>query len=177
MGGGSKQESKSETKLPEWYVPYAKKGLELGQKVAQQGYVPYQGPNVAAFAPQQVQGMQMANDWAAAFGGKGAKSEDVAKQLMPAQTFAGGLKGYSSYGGYQEALDKLKKSSPGLFDYIKGFSVDPQTGAPAKQFGPSPAAAGPAQQPVAAPPQQPQGPAPGTLEWWKLQGMGGGGHK
>jgi hypothetical protein len=172
------QKSESKTELPAWYVPYAKQGLQIGSKLAQQGYVPYQGPSVAAFSPQQKQGMQMANDWAAAFGGKGAKSADVSKQLMPEQTFAGGLKGFSSYGGYQEALDKLKKTSPGLYDYIKSFSVNPQTGAPAQQFDPKlnglPSPAQPPAQPGGIV-QQPQGPAPGTLEWWQLQQGGGRG--
>lgn len=180
MGGGTKQKSESKTELPAWYVPYAKQGLELGQKVAQQGYAPYQGPDVAAFAPQQVQGMQMANDWASAFGGKGAKSADVSKQLMPAQTFAGGLKGYSSYGGYTEALDKLKKNQPGLYAYIQSMSIDPQTGAPAKAFQDMNKTFGgpPSGPPVA--PAVPPGQAGGTpqsqqpqVPWWQMVGQAG----
>lgn len=132
--GKSEQKSESKTELPAWYVPYAKQGLAFGQKLAQQGYTPYQGPDVAAFAPQQVQAMQMANDTAAAFGGARAKSADVSKQLMPAQDFGNGLKGFSSYGGYQDALAKLKKNQPGLYDYITSMSINPQTGASAKMF-------------------------------------------
>lgn len=132
--GKSEQKSESKTELPAWYVPYAKQGLAFGQKLAQQGYTPYQGPDVAAFAPQQVQAMQMANDTAAAFGGAGAKLADVSKQLMPAQDFGNGLKGFSSYGGYQDALAKLKKNQPGLYDYITSMSIDPQTGAAPKMF-------------------------------------------
>lgn len=185
MSKGPSSKSESKTELPAWYVPYAKQGLEIGNKIAQQGYTPYQGPDVAAFTPQQVQGMQQASDWATAFGGKGAKAQNVASQLMPSQDFGGGLKGYSSYGGYQDSLAKLKKNQPGLYDYITSMSIDPQTGAPAKMYQAAQAMQTPAFPGTVAPPptQQPGTQQPGTQPNpninpqtglpWGIKGIGG----
>lgn len=128
MGDGPSSESKSG--LPPWYEQYAKRSLAMADKHAQTGYVPYAGPDVAAFNPQQVQGMQQANDWAAAFGGAGAKSPNVAQSLPKAQNFAGGIRGLSSIQGYTDALKALQQRAPGQAKYIRSFFIDPKTGKP-----------------------------------------------
>jgi hypothetical protein len=130
MGG-----SKSETKLPEWYSDYAKRALALSDKIAQQGYTPYQGPDIAAFNKPQIAGMQAGNDWAAAFGGPGAQSADISKSLMPTRNFGNGMQGYSSFGGFQDAMAKMQAMFPGQYDYMKSFAIDPVTGAGATAFG------------------------------------------
>lgn len=133
MGGGQKSETTVEQ--PKWYQEAAKRNLRIANQAAQIGYVPYSGPDVAAFTQPQIQGMQGVSDLAQAFGGPKAKQRNIAGQLMPAQDFGGGLKGYSSIGGYQDELRRLRKRSPGLVDYLNKFSVNRQTGAPAEFYG------------------------------------------
>ena len=134
MAGGSQ----TKTELPAWYQKYAEKSLAQADKIAQIGYRPNVGPDIAAFNPTQVAGMQGANDWAAAFGGGtgqgGNTPVDVAASLPQATTYAGGIQGLSSYPMYEEAMKKFAAMFPGQSDYIKGFSIDPQTGAPASQY-------------------------------------------
>jgi hypothetical protein len=133
--GGSESESKSVTKLPEWYVKYAKDALALSNKIAQTGYTRYGGPEVAGFNPQQVAGMQGAQDFSSAFAGAGApRQQSVAKQLMPQTNFGNGLSGYSSGPGYDRAIKEFAKKQPGQYKYIKGFSINPKTGKLAPKY-------------------------------------------
>jgi hypothetical protein len=125
-GGGKGGSQTTKIELPEWYESAAKKALALGEAKAKAGYVPYMGPDVAAFSPQQVQGMQTANDFAAAFGM--APQTDIASTLPPAQEFAGGVRGYSSFPLYKQALAALDTEYPGLSGYLKQFFIDPTTG-------------------------------------------------
>jgi hypothetical protein len=152
----------SKTELPEWYSDYAQQALAQADKIAQIGYVPYQGPDVAAFNPQQIAGMQGANDWAAAFGGPGAKSADVSASLMKPTNFGNGLSGYSSFGGYQDALAQLKKLYPGQFDYMNSFHINPVTGAAATGLPPPGPGTGGNPQPVIPPPNPYPNPWPGN---------------
>jgi len=139
MGGGQKSETTVEQ--PKWYQEAAKRNLRIANQAAQIGYVPYQGADVAAFAPQQVQGMQMANNMAAAFGGKGAKAANVQASLPKAETFGGGvnggpaIRGYSSYGGFQDEQDRMRDNMPGLFKYLSDFVINRQTGEEANIYG------------------------------------------
>jgi hypothetical protein len=127
-GGGGKgsQETKTTMEPPAWMTPYLKDALAQGQKVAEMGYVPYIGPDVAAFNPQQIAGMQQSADMAQAFGL--APHQNVSRSIPKPQTFAGGIQGYSSFPMYSQAQDELAKKYPGLADYLRSFSVDPQTG-------------------------------------------------
>jgi hypothetical protein len=126
--GSSSQESKSSSQLPEWYVPYAKESLKRGQQIANQGYTPYMGADVAAFNPQQISGMQGAADWNAAFNTPGQAAPSVAASLPQAQNFGNGMQGYSSYGGYMDQLENLKKKYPGMFRMIQAQAINPVTG-------------------------------------------------
>jgi hypothetical protein len=132
MGGGGKGGSSSETELPQWYEDAAKKQIALADKVSKQGYVPYQGPDVAAFTPQTMAGMQSINDWSAAFDTPGQAPVSAAAGMPTPQNF-NGIPSYSSYGGYMDEMARLEKSYPGMASYIKSFSIDPKTGA-----GPNP---------------------------------------
>ena len=89
--GGSQ---KTEVKLPSYITDASQDALSLADRLAAIGYVPNYGPDVAAFTPMQEAGFQNTNRMAAAFGmGSGRQ----AMAGMPqAQTFAGGVPGYSS---------------------------------------------------------------------------------
>jgi hypothetical protein len=187
MGGGGKGGSSSETKLPEWYEDAAKNQIAQAQKVSKQGYVPFQGGDVAAFTPTQQAGMQSINDWSAAFNTPGQAPVD-AMAGIPKPQIISGVPAYSSYGGYMDEMAKLEKVYPGIASYIKSFSIDPKTGTgpnPPQQFDKG---GKPTPTPVPKPPPVGTGgpgPSPGpdyvliNGKWVKQSGGGndyGGGH-
>lgn len=133
--GGSSQSgsSQSSSAVDPRAWQYMTPALERGLATMNQGYVPYQGLDVAAFNPSQVAGMQGANDWSAAFNTPGQAAPSVAASLPQAQT-QDGLTGYSSFQGYQDQLSKLKETYPGLYKYIQSFAIDPVTGAPGSRM-------------------------------------------
>ena len=68
--------------------------------------------------------------------------------LYPApQTFAGGVRGYSSYPLYQESLAQYEAAMPGQYNAIRNMYIDPVTGAspvaPMASLTPEPAPAAP----------------------------------
>ena len=51
------------------------------------------------------------------------------QQYMPqAQTFDGGIQGYSSAPAFDQVVSELAIRRPGQADYLGSFSVDPVTG-------------------------------------------------
>lgn len=127
MSGGGKGGSQStEVKIPAWLEGGARKNMARADELAQIGYVPYYGPDVAAFSPMQMAAMQGTNDAAAAFGLGGGS----AAAGMPApQTFAGGVQGYSSQPMFQQSMDALAAARPGQFAAMQAPFIDPVTGA------------------------------------------------
>jgi hypothetical protein len=125
MGGGGDE---TKNKPPQWWTDAAKKALAQGEKVAKIGYVPYMGPDVAAFAPQQIDAMQQAADWSAAFNTPGTAAPRVADSIMPPTDFGNGLKGYSSYPGFASTVSALREAYPAIADYIDSFFINPTTG-------------------------------------------------
>lgn len=121
----SKQEASSSSGINKKFLPYALDALDRAEQVGNQGYVPYQG-NEIALPDSVLNAWQNTANRSAAFNGR--QSQDV-RASMPVQT-QNGVQGLSSYGGYQDQLAKLKESSPGLYDYIKSFAIDPVTGKP-----------------------------------------------
>ena len=78
------------------------------------GYLPYYGPEVAAFSPLQEQAMRATGGAAEAFGLAGPGFDPLAG--MPrADEFRGGLRGYGSGGLFEQALGTLKTRSPAQF--------------------------------------------------------------
>jgi len=124
--GGSKTTTKQE--IPAWAEDAFKNQLNRADKISQLGYVPYQGADIAAFAPQQVNAMQSAANWSSAFGGAGAQPIDVASTIPQAQRFNDGTTGYSSYPGFLEQQAAFKSAYPGQAKYLDSFAIDPQSG-------------------------------------------------
>jgi len=125
--GGSKQTTTQS--IPKWAEDAFKNQLERADVISQTGYTPYQGAEIAAFSPQQVNAMQSAANWSAAFGGEGAQPIDVASTIPQAQQFNDGTRGYSSYPGYLEQMAAFKSAYPGQAKYIESLAIDPQSGA------------------------------------------------
>lgn len=128
MGSVGSSDSHQNQKLDPAFRPVYNDLANKAMIASAQGYTPYMGADVAAFNPQQIAGMQQANDWSAAFNNPGQKAAQVTDSLMPAQDFGNGMRGYSSYGGYMDQLENLKKTYPGMFAYIQSQAINPVTG-------------------------------------------------
>ena len=121
--GGTTQEMPI---LPTWQEKGYQQGLNLAKDVSQIGYVPYYGPDVAAFSPLQQASLQGTDTMASAFG----MPTTGGQQYMPqAETFAGGVQGYSSAPIYTQAKEALAANAPAQAQYLASFGIDPVTGA------------------------------------------------
>lgn len=131
-GGGKGGSTTSQVTIPAWLESAARQNLSRADQLAQIGYTPYYGPDVAAFTPMQQAAFEGTNQAAAAFGMPTAQGTG-----MPApQTFAGGVQGYSSAPMYQQAVDALAAARPGQYAALNAPFIDPVTGAaPASPFG------------------------------------------
>ena len=147
MSGGKQT---SETKIPEWLSGAAQQALGRANSVAAIPYTPYFGPDVAAMTPMQEAAASNINAGASAFG----MAAPTGTGMPEAQTFAGGVRGYSSVPMYEAAVAELKARNPGTYNAIMSQFADPMTGAMPSWMQP-PAAA----QPVASAAAQPVAPA------------------
>ena len=124
-GGGGKGGSQTQkTELPDWLSKAAEAAVGQGQDIGKIGYVPSYGPDVAAMNPLQMGAMRNTQGAAGAFGMQGGG----VNSLPPAETFAGGVRGYSSHGLLQENMDRLKQERPGQYQFMQDFFIDPITG-------------------------------------------------
>lgn len=133
-GGGKGGSSTTEVKIPEWLESAARSNIAKANEVANIGYTPYYGPDVAAMTPMQMAAGQGINTAATAFG---LGPADLSMGMPAPQTFAGGVQGYSSGALYDQSLAELRRRAPGQYDAITGMFIDPQTGARPLSFGPS----------------------------------------
>src|SRR6056297_1657892 len=141
--GGSQESS---TEVPQFQKDAGEFGVNRARQIAERGYMPYFGPDVAALTPQQYQAMQGTQDARRAFGmstlgggGQGggnafAQGFNNGVQVnpmagLPAPGNFGGISGYSGAPIYQGAMDQLEQRMPGLMDYHRSMFIDPQTGA------------------------------------------------
>lgn len=132
MSGGKGGGSTTSVQIPQWLEDAARKNMARADELAQIGYVPYYGPDVAALSPMQMAAMQNTNDAAAAFGMGGG---DAMAGMPAPQTFAGGVQGYSSQPMFQQSLDALAAARPGQFAAMQAPFINPVTGAePASPF-------------------------------------------
>tara|TARA_R110000751_G_scaffold158628_2_gene264309 strand:+ start:5710 stop:7704 length:1995 start_codon:yes stop_codon:yes gene_type:complete len=139
------------TEIPEWLENAAIENINKGRAVSNIGYTPYYGPEVAAFNPMQASSFRATGSAADAFGlgpastvpsgaSFGPHSPTWATDGMPeAQTFAGGIQGYSSAPMYEEALSQLQQNRPAQYNAINNMFLDPITGAsPTGSYAASP---------------------------------------
>jgi hypothetical protein len=125
MGSGN---TTQKTEIPAWLENASRGNIAQGNKVANLGYVPYYGPDVAAFTPMQQASFQNTGQAANAFGMAGGNLTGM-EGMPQAQQFAGGVSGYSSAPMYEEALAQLEANAPGQFAAIQNMFINPQTGA------------------------------------------------
>jgi len=129
MSGGKGGSTSTSVEIPEYIEEAARRNLAKAEGISQIGYVPYFGPDVAAFTPFQQAGFQQTADVASAFGLGPQMSQADVMGGMPAPTeFAGGVRGYSAAPLYQQAVDELAAQRPAQAQYIESFFIDPVTG-------------------------------------------------
>ena len=114
--------------IPEYLQQANKEAINDARAVSEIGYVPYYGPDVAAFSPMQQQSMLSTGNAASSFG-LAPQGFDGTAGIPQAQTFAGGIQGYSSAPIYEQALDNLYAKAPARYRAIKDRFIDPFTGA------------------------------------------------
>ena len=124
LGGSETQK----TEIPAWLEGASRENIAMGNQVAGLGYVPYYGPDVAAFTPMQQASFQNTGQAANAFGMAGGGMTGM-EGMPQAQQFAGGVSGYSSAPMFQETMAALEANNPGQFAAIQNMFINPQTGA------------------------------------------------
>ncbi len=125
MGGSSRQIEKP-------YVPsYAETAMQqsigMGTDLAPltDTYTPLYGPQVASFSPMEQAGMQGTDMMAGAFG----MPTTGGQQYLPqAQTFDGGIQGYSARPMVDEMIRQFREERPAQAEYRESFGIDPVTG-------------------------------------------------
>ena len=120
--------SSSNTQIPAYLEDAVRENINRARDVSQIGYVPYYGPDVAAFSPMQQQSMRSTGNAASAFG-LAPEGFDGTAGIPQAQTFAGGVQGYSSAPLYEQSLDKLFANAPAQYNAMNDMFIDPFTGA------------------------------------------------
>lgn len=68
MGGSLKGNSESKSEVPAFVTKGGGFGVDRGMQLAEMGYMPYFGPDVAALSPMEYSGMQNTSNAASAFG-------------------------------------------------------------------------------------------------------------
>ena len=126
MSGGKGGTTTSKVEIPEYIEDASKRNLEKADTISELGYVPYYGPDVASFNPTQESAFQNTNDMASAFG-MNVPENPMAGMPEP-ETFAGGIKGYSSAPMFEESLATLEANRPGQYNAMTDMFIDPQTG-------------------------------------------------
>lgn len=122
MSLGGKQTT--ETKIPDWLREPTIRAIERGENIAQIGYTPYYGPEVAAMTTDQRAAQQNNRDAAAAFG----MNNTGGLNYLPVEHFGNGAWGFSSQPIFESAMDQFRQERPGQYDYINSFFIDPSTG-------------------------------------------------
>ena len=112
-GGGKGGKKETATTIPDWVRGPAERNLRRAEQVQQLKYMPYTGPQVAAFNETQNAAMNNNIGAAKAFGLLDPNSTLSATTGTPTPTeYAGGFKGYGSIGLYDQALAELTARDP-----------------------------------------------------------------
>ena len=133
MSGGKGGSQTQAVEIPKWLEDASQRNIGRAEQAQQLGYMPYYGPDVAAFSPAQQTAMQSSYDAAAAFG-LAPQGGNVMAGMPQAQDFGGGMMGYSSAPLYEQALAELAAKHPGTVSQYNRMFADPITGAPAETF-------------------------------------------
>lgn len=125
MSGGGKTTQKP-------YVPrFAETAMQQGIGMAtdlaplQDTYTPLYGPQVAALSPLEQASMQGTDMMASAFGMPTTGGQSY---LPQAQTYEGGIQGYSARPMVESMISQFREERPAQAEYRESFGIDPATG-------------------------------------------------
>ena len=137
MSGGKGGSTSSTVEIPQYIEDAAKRNLARADTISQIGYVPYYGPDVAAFTPMQEAAFQTTADVASAFGTPGGSmsQQDIMGGMPAPTTYAGGVRGYSSAPMYEQAMAELATRRPGQKTLIDSLFIDPYSGVAGANVG------------------------------------------
>jgi len=108
-GGGGKGGSQTQkTEIPDWLKEPSIRNLARAEETQKIGYMPWRGPDMAAFNPTQTAAMQQNIGAAEAFGLAPTGSLTPLQGMPTPTTFAGGMQGYSGTPLYEQALAETK---------------------------------------------------------------------
>ena len=120
MSGGKGGSTSSTVEIPQYIEDAAKRNLARADDISVTGYVPYYGPDVAAFTPMQEAAFRNTAGTAGAFGlaGGDMSQSDITGGMPAPTTYAGGVRGYSSLPIYEQALEAFGEARPGLGRWV-----------------------------------------------------------
>ena len=123
MSGGKGGSQTSKVEIPQWIQQPSIRNMQRAEDLQQVGYMPYMGPDVAAFTQPQQQAMQSNIDAAAAFGlvDPGMSAMDG----MPSPEDFGGISGYASHPIFEMARQDMEASRPNQAQKYNSLTVDP----------------------------------------------------
>jgi hypothetical protein len=116
MGGGGKGGSQTQSvQIPAFIQDAARRNLARAEQAQKIDYMPYYGADVAAFNPNQIQGMQANINAAEAFGlAQPGQLTPLAGMPAPSR-FADGTLGYSSSPLYEQAVAEAARRDPASY--------------------------------------------------------------
>jgi len=126
-GGGKGGSTSTSVEIPAWLQSAAQANMAKAGEISKIPFAPYYGPDVAAQTPLQQAAISNTNLGASAFGLGGTPSPMAG--MPAAQTFAGGLQGYSSGGLYDQALAQMAARNPGTYAALNAPFINSVTGA------------------------------------------------
>lgn len=127
MSGGKGGSQTSKVEIPQWIEQPTIRNIARAEQVAQMGYQPYYGPEVAAFTPMQQQAMQSQYDAAAAFGMAPMGGNAMAGTPTPTE-YTGGLLGYGSGDLFEQSINEFQKRQPDQAAIYSSQFVGPDVG-------------------------------------------------
>ena len=113
-GGGKSGSETTETTLPDWLQQPVQRNIQRAEDLQTLPFMPYRGPEVAAFNPNQVSAFQNNTDAAKAFGFN--VPLDAMGGMPEASKYADGSFGYDSNSLYDQALLDSKAYDPVAWD-------------------------------------------------------------
>lgn len=127
MSGGKGGSQSSKVEIPKWIEEPTIRNIARAEQVAQMGYQPYYGPEVAAFTPMQQQAMQSQYDAASAFGMAPMGGDAMAGMPTPTE-YAGGVMGYGSGDIFEQSVNEFQKRQPDQAAIYNSQFVGPDVG-------------------------------------------------
>jgi len=104
----------SKTEVPAYIEDASKQAIGMANARNELGYIPYMGPDVAAFNPMQMNAMQGSNTMAQSMG-----LPTAGLSLMAPTDYGNGVWGHSSAPLYEDSMARLQAANPELFDALQ----------------------------------------------------------